>query len=67
MTTRLYGISSSRVIRSIWAIEEVEVDHEHVPTNFAKDAKTDEYRAVNPNARSKRSGSDVVFGAVALG
>ena len=30
----LYGISGSRALRSIWAIEEVGIDYEHVPTHF---------------------------------
>lgn len=51
MSITLYGISGSRAIRSIWAAEEVGLDYEHVPTHFAKDAKTDEYLAVNPNGR----------------
>lgn len=47
----LYGISNSRAIRSIWAAEEVGLDYEHVPIHFAKDSKTPEYLAVNPNGR----------------
>ena len=47
----LYGISGSRAIRSIWAMEEVGVDYEHVPTHFIKDSKAPEYMAVNPNGR----------------
>lgn len=48
---KLYGISGSRALRSIWAIEEVGIDYEHVPVNFAADSKTPEYLAVNPNGR----------------
>ncbi len=51
MSITLYGISGSRAIRSIWAAEEVGLEYEHVPTHFAKDAKADEYLAVNPNGR----------------
>jgi len=47
----LYGTSSSRALRSIWAIEEVGVDYDHVPTHFAKDTKKPEYLAINPNGR----------------
>jgi len=51
MGIKLYGISGSRAIRSIWAAEEVGIDYEHVPIHFAKDAKTEEYLAVNRNGR----------------
>jgi len=47
----IYGISASRAFRSIWAIEEAGIDYDHVPTSFQGDAQSDEYRAVNPNAR----------------
>ncbi len=51
MTTTIYGVSGSRAIRSLWAIEETGIDYTHVPTHFFKDSKTDEYLAVNPNGR----------------
>ncbi|MFK7896728.1 MAG: glutathione S-transferase family protein [Myxococcota bacterium] len=47
----LYGISGSRAIRSIWAMEEVGAAYTHVPTHFIKDSKAPEYLAVNPNGR----------------
>lgn len=51
MTTKIYGVSGSRAIRSLWAIEEVGIEYEHVPTHFFNDSKTDEYLSVNPNGR----------------
>lgn len=51
MSIKLYGISGSRALRSIWAAEETGVEYEHVATHFAKDAKTEEYLSVNPNGR----------------
>jgi len=51
MSIRLYGISGSRALRSIWAAEETGVAFEQVATNFGKDAKTDEYLAINANGR----------------
>jgi glutathione S-transferase len=48
---RLYGIPASRALRSLWAIEEVGVEYEHVPTNFLGDSKKPEYLAINPNGR----------------
>ncbi len=47
----LYGVSASRAIRSIWAIEETGIDYEHVPTHFFEDSKKPEYLAINPNGR----------------
>ena len=47
----LYGISASRALRSIWAIEEVGIDYELVQTSFQGDAQAPEYLEVNPNAR----------------
>ncbi len=51
MSITIYGVSGSRAIRSLWAIEETGVEYEHVPTHFFKDSKTDDYMAVNPNGR----------------
>ena len=48
---KLYGIAASRAFRSLWAAEEIGVDYDHVPTHFRGDAQSDEYRAINPNAR----------------
>ncbi|MEM9621871.1 MAG: glutathione S-transferase family protein [Pseudomonadota bacterium] len=48
---KLYGISSSRAFRSIWAAQELGLDYEHVPTSFRGDAQQPEYLAVNPNGR----------------
>jgi len=47
----LYGVSISRALRSIWAIEEVGIDYDHVPTHFFKDTKTPEFLSINPNGR----------------
>lgn len=51
MTTTIYGVSGSRAIRSLWAIEETGIDYNHEATHFFKDSKTSEYMAVNPNGR----------------
>jgi glutathione S-transferase len=47
----IYGVSGSRAIRSLWAIEEVGIDYTHVPTHFFEDSKKPEYLAINPNGR----------------
>ena len=51
VTTTIYGMSGSRAIRSLWAIEEVGLEYTHVATHFFKDSKTDDYLSVNPNGR----------------
>lgn len=51
MSTTIYGVSGSRALRSLWAIEEVGIDYTHQPTHFFNDSKTDDYLAVNPNGR----------------
>jgi glutathione S-transferase len=38
-------------MRCLWALEELGVPYEHVPTNFATDAKKPEFAAINPNQR----------------
>lgn len=48
---QFYGIRQSRAMRSLWALEELGVPYEHVPTNFATDAKTAEFKRINPNGR----------------
>ena len=48
---RLYGISGSRALRAIWGIEEVGIDYEHIPIDYAAQCKADSYLAVNPNGR----------------
>ena len=46
---KLYGIAGSRAHRSLWAIEEVGIDYEHVPVSFLEDSKTPKYLAINPS------------------
>jgi glutathione S-transferase len=48
---KLYGITGSRALRSIWALEEVDADYELVKTHFMGDSKKPEYLAINPNGR----------------
>jgi len=64
----LFGMSASRAFRSIWAMEEVGVEYEHVPTHFGKDAKTPEHLAVNPNGRIPAlvDGDLVLFESMAI-
>ena len=64
----LYGMAQSRAFRSVWAMEEVGIDWEHRPIHFGKDAKTDEYLAVNPNGRIPAlvDGDVVLFESMAI-
>jgi len=49
---KLYGISTSRAGRCVWALEEIGLDYEQVPIHFNDGgARTPEYRAINPNER----------------
>lgn len=48
----LYGISTSRAGRCVWALEEIGIPYTHVPIHFNDGStRTPEYRAVNPNER----------------
>lgn len=64
----LYGTSKSRALRSLWAIEEVGVDYEHVPTHFAGESKQPDYLALNPNGRVPTlvDGELVLFESMAI-
>lgn len=48
---KLYGQAGSRALRSMWALEEIGVDWELVPTSFMGDTKKPDYLAINPNGR----------------
>lgn len=65
---KLYGISGSRALRSIWMMEEVGIEYEHIPTTFGKDSKEAEYLAVNPNGRVPAlvDGDLVLFESMAI-
>lgn len=65
---RLYGMAASRAFRSVWAIEEVGIDYEHVPTNFGPESKAPEYLAINPNGRVPAlvDGELVLFESMAI-
>lgn len=47
----LYGISGSRALRAIWGMEETGIEYNHVSTNFAEDAKEQDFLTINPNGR----------------
>lgn len=68
MATTIYGVSASRAIRSLWAIEETGIAYEHVPTHYFNDSKTADYQAVNPNGRIPAlvDGDCVLFESMAI-
>ena len=47
----LFGTSDSRALRAVWGIEEVGIDYQHIPTNYAAESKAADYLAINPNGR----------------
>lgn len=65
---KLYGISGSRALRSLWAVEECAVDYEHVPVSFRKESKSPEYLAINPNGRvpALQDGELLLFESMAI-
>ncbi len=65
---QLYGIRQSRALRCLWALEELGVPYENVPTNFATDAKKPEFKALNPNGRIPTlvDGDVVLFESMAI-
>lgn len=48
---KLYGTAMSRASRCLWMLEEAGVPFENVPTSFAGDAQTPEFKKINPNGR----------------
>ncbi len=48
---KLYGISRSRAARSLWALEEIGIEYENIPTHFTGDTKKPDFLAINPNGR----------------
>ncbi len=68
MSRTLYGMSGSRAVRSLWAIEEVGVDYEHVATKFMGESKQPDYLAINPNGRIPAlvDGDLVLFESMAI-
>jgi glutathione S-transferase len=49
---KLYGGANSRALRSLWMLEELGLEYEHVPIDFAKrETKGPAYLAINPNGR----------------
>ncbi len=67
-TLKIYGMSASRALRSLWAIEETGEAYEHYPVSYGKDSKEAEYLAVNPNGKVPAlvDGEIVIFESMAI-
>ncbi|MBL6688108.1 MAG: glutathione S-transferase family protein [Pseudomonadales bacterium] len=67
-TLTLYGTAGSRAFRSLWAAKDMQLDFNHVPTNFRGDNQSPEYLAVNPNGRipAMVDGDLVLFESMAI-
>jgi glutathione S-transferase len=47
---KVYGVPMSRAFRALWMVEELGVEYEHIPTNFATgETRSAEFLALNPN------------------
>jgi glutathione S-transferase len=51
MTLRIYGVTSSRALRTLWMAQELELDYEHHPVHFAGEAQEPGFLELNPNGR----------------
>ena len=50
MTIKLYGVSGSRALRSLWMLEELGLPFEHIKTDFkGGGTRTPDYMKINPN------------------
>jgi glutathione S-transferase len=48
---KLYGESFSRAFRCLWMLQELGVEYEQVPVDFAVGSKAPDYMKLNPNGR----------------
>ena len=46
---KIYGIPGSRAFRVLWALRELGLEFENVPTSFIGDTRTAEFLKLNPN------------------
>jgi len=65
---KLYGVRVSRASRCLWMLEELGIPYENVPTHFAGDAQSAEFKKLNPNGRVPVLDDDglVVFESMAI-
>ena len=66
---KLYGLSSSRALRSLWMLDELGLEYENVPTHFANGAtRTPEFLKLNPNGHIPvlQDGETVIWESMAI-
>ncbi|UCE85923.1 MAG: glutathione S-transferase family protein [Deltaproteobacteria bacterium] len=66
---KLYGVPGSRAFRSLWMLEELGLDYENVPVNFATgDTRKPDYLKINPNGHIPALDDDgvVLFESLAI-
>ena len=66
---KLYGISQSRALRCLWALEEIGVPYEHVKTHFATgETRRPDFLRLNPNGHIPvlRDGDLVLWESMAI-
>lgn len=66
---KVYGVANSRAHRTLWMLEELGVEYEHVKTNFAtRETRTPEYLAVNPNGHipALEDGDTILWESMAI-
>lgn len=51
MTLKIYGVTASRTIRTLWMAEELGLEYDHVPVHFNGEAQSPEFLTLNPNGR----------------
>ncbi len=68
MALTLYGLALSRASRCLWALEELGVAYDHVPTRFDGENRTPEFLAINPNGRlpAMKHGEFCLFESMAI-
>ena len=64
---KLYGTSKSRSARSLWALEELGLKYEHIPTAISQ-AKSSDHLRVNPNGHIPAidDGGSIIWESMAI-
>ena len=65
---KLYGVSGSRAFRSLWMLEELGLEYEHIKTNFTGDSRKPDFLKINPNGHIPAlvDGDLVLFESLAI-
>jgi glutathione S-transferase len=65
---RLHGTALSRANRCLWALEELGLRYEHVPTNFTGESRSADYLKINRNGHvpSLEDDGEVLWESIAI-